>query len=83
MKNWKKRALRPIDLKRSLIFGGLSKAKHKVYNEDANQLLERISAPIIYADPPYTKRQYSAYYQDSDENAAIVVTMQNKVASYE
>ena len=26
--------------------------------------------------------QYSAYYQDSDENAAIVVTMQNKVASY-
>lgn len=27
--------------------------------------------------------QYSAYYQDSDENAAIVVTMQNKVASYE
>lgn len=27
--------------------------------------------------------QYSAYYQDSGENAAIVVTMQNKVASYE
>ena len=35
---------------------------HTVWNCDANELVGRVEAPIIYADPPYTKRQYSAYY---------------------
>lgn len=41
--------------------------KNKVFNEDANTLLQKLyknkTPPgIIYADPPYTSDQYSRYY---------------------
>jgi len=60
LKYWKRRAKRPLTLKPSTITPG--SPRHQVFCEDANTLAERVEAPIIYADPPYTKRQYSAYY---------------------
>ncbi len=34
----------------------------KVYNEDANELIRKVSGDILYLDPPYNSRQYSANY---------------------
>lgn len=36
--------------------------EHYVYNEDANELIRRIKTDILYLDPPYNQRQYSANY---------------------
>ena len=36
--------------------------EHTVYNEDANQLIRKIKTDILYLDPPYNQRQYSANY---------------------
>lgn len=33
-----------------------------LYNEDANSLIKRIEGDILYLDPPYNSRQYSANY---------------------
>ncbi len=35
---------------------------HKVFNEDSNELIKKISGDILYLDPPYNHRQYSANY---------------------
>ena len=35
---------------------------HKVYKEDANKLIKKIDGDILYLDPPYNQRQYSANY---------------------
>ena len=35
---------------------------HKVFNEDSNLLIKKISGDILYLDPPYNQRQYSANY---------------------
>ncbi len=35
---------------------------HRVYNEDSNSLIYKISGDILYLDPPYNQRQYSANY---------------------
>ena len=40
----------------------ISNLAHQVYCEDANELIKRINADIVYIDPPYNERQYSAYY---------------------
>jgi len=34
----------------------------KIYREDANDLVKKISADIVYIDPPYNSRQYSRFY---------------------
>lgn len=36
--------------------------EHFVFNEDANQLIRKIKSDILYLDPPYNQRQYSANY---------------------
>lgn len=36
--------------------------EHCVYNEDANELIRKIKTDILYLDPPYNQRQYSANY---------------------
>jgi adenine-specific DNA-methyltransferase len=33
-----------------------------VYCMDVKDIAPLVNTPIIYADPPYTKRQYAAYY---------------------
>jgi len=35
---------------------------HKVYNRDSNDLIKEIKGDILYLDPPYNHRQYSANY---------------------
>lgn len=35
---------------------------NQCYNEDANRLVERIEADLIYIDPPYNSRQYCDAY---------------------
>jgi len=35
---------------------------HEVYKEDANELIKKIEGDILYLDPPYNQRQYSANY---------------------
>lgn len=39
-----------------------SSAKAIVYQEDANELIKKISGDILYLDPPYNERQYGANY---------------------
>ncbi len=34
----------------------------KIYREDANSLVRRINADVVYIDPPYNSRQYSRFY---------------------
>ena len=36
--------------------------RHRVYNEDANVLIEKIRGDILYLDPPYNIRQYGSNY---------------------
>lgn len=35
---------------------------HLVFNKDSNELIKEISGDILYLDPPYNQRQYSANY---------------------
>lgn len=35
---------------------------HRVYNEDANELIRKIKGDILYMDPPYNQRHYGANY---------------------
>ncbi|WP_345992797.1 DNA adenine methylase [Sulfurimonas sp. HSL-1716] len=35
---------------------------HRVYNEDANELIRKIEGDILYLDPPYNHREYGANY---------------------
>lgn len=60
LKHWKERAIRPIRLVRSPTFH--SSSTHRVFCMDANKLVKQINGTVFYADPPYTKRQYAAYY---------------------
>lgn len=39
-----------------------TKNKHRVFQEDSNQLIKKISGDILYLDPPYNARQYGANY---------------------
>ena len=39
-----------------------TKKKHRVYQEDSNLLIKKISGDILYLDPPYNARQYGANY---------------------
>jgi adenine-specific DNA-methyltransferase len=60
LKSWKSRALRRLVLQASRVPPGpIGEAVHCA---DAAELASRCPARIIYADPPYTKRQYAAYY---------------------
>ena len=35
---------------------------NRIFNEDANELIERIECDLLYLDPPYNSRQYSDAY---------------------
>lgn len=61
LKQWKGRALQPLELKRSPSPSHRGSG-HAVHREDAEDLAGSLEADIVYADPPYTKRQYAAYY---------------------
>ena len=60
LKIWYDRALQTIQLQRSHIIK--AGTQHKILNENANELAKTIQCNVAYIDPPYTKRQYAAYY---------------------
>ena len=62
MKHWKKKALFPLTLKMSTFIPGRAGAVYSVSNREVNEIIGAGTYDIVYADPPYTKRQYSAYY---------------------
>lgn len=39
-----------------------SMSNSEIYREDANNLVHKIKADIVYIDPPYNSRQYSRFY---------------------
>lgn len=59
LKDIKKSAQRNFQLELLPIISGKS---GKVYNEDANELIKKISGDILYLDPPYNTRQYASNY---------------------
>ena len=59
LKTLKPSAQRKFTLKPLPIIRGI---KGKVYNEDANSLIRRISGDVLYLDPPYNARQYCRIY---------------------
>ena len=60
LKSWDKRAFKRLELVKLGIFDN---AKRNIcYNEDANELIKKISGDILYLDPPYNERQYLPNY---------------------
>lgn len=60
LKKIKKTAQKPIEF-RELDYV-VTDHSHKVYNEDANELIKKIKGTVLYLDPPYNQRQYGANY---------------------
>jgi adenine-specific DNA-methyltransferase len=61
LKDWKPRALRPLALEPVRPGPGRGDG-HRVTCQDAERAVAETDAELVYADPPYTKRQYAAYY---------------------
>lgn len=60
LKHLKPSALKAITLKpANLVINGKS---NQVFNENANTLINKIKADILYLDPPYNQRQYATNY---------------------
>ena len=60
LKHWDKRALNRFSMARFDIKN--NGKKNLCYNQDANELLKKISGDILYIDPPYNTRQYLPNY---------------------
>ena len=57
LKIWRPTALKPFTMLVPEIIE--SNLEHKVYQEDANRLIDYLESDILYIDPPYNTRQYS------------------------
>lgn len=62
MKFWKEKALSPLLLEKRELIEPYDKQTFLTLNAYANDIIADYKADVIYMDPPYTKRQYSAYY---------------------
>lgn len=60
LKKLKKSAQNLMSLKPALFF--INDNEHIVYNSDVNELVKTTSHDVVYLDPPYNERQYSANY---------------------
>lgn len=60
LKHLKKSAQKPLSLQEAY-FDKIGE-KHRVYQQDANNLITQIEGDILYMDPPYNHRQYGANY---------------------
>ena len=60
LKNLKKSAQKKLVLEPA--FYTLDTKSHEVFHKNANELIKEISGDILYLDPPYNQRQYSANY---------------------
>jgi adenine-specific DNA-methyltransferase len=60
LKKWDRRAYKRFELQRLPVDNN---NMHNIcYNEDANELIRKISGDILYVDPPYNDRQYLPNY---------------------
>ena len=64
LKTWKQRALQPLTLRpEDMPLRASDCAGHEVRCEDAESVAGDLAGvDVAYLDPPYTKRQYAAYY---------------------
>lgn len=60
LKSWDKRAFKPLELIKLSVSD--NEQRNICYNEDANDLIHKISGDILYIDPPYNARQYLPNY---------------------
>ena len=60
LKHWDKRALNRFAMVRIPVSD--NGKKNMCYNENANELVKKISGDILYIDPPYNTRQYLPNY---------------------
>ena len=60
LKKLKKTALKELDVQPATFIE--TNQTNKVFNEDALELITKIEGDILYLDPPYNTRQYSANY---------------------
>jgi len=60
LKHLKKSAQKNLVIKPALF--EVNDNEHEVYNEDANELINRIEGDVLYLDPPYNAREYGANY---------------------
>ena len=60
LKHWDKRALKDLLLQPLEVIN--NNASNKAFNEDANELVKKIKANIVYIDTPYNNRQYASNY---------------------
>ena len=60
LKYWDKRALNTLRLQDFTILN--NHKNNKAFNEDANKLVRKIKADIVYIDTPYNSRQYASNY---------------------
>lgn len=60
LKKVKKSAAKEFELELLPVISGSN--NNKVYNEDVNELINRIDGDILYLDPPYNSRQYCTNY---------------------
>lgn len=61
LKSWKARACESL----TIVPGPIAepgRLRHEVHCDDAAVVLEQANVDAVYLDPPYTKRQYAAYY---------------------
>ncbi|MFI4989488.1 MAG: DNA adenine methylase [Solirubrobacterales bacterium] len=61
LKSWKQRALEPLRLACAPL-ANLKSTGHEVHCADATAMAAQVEVDALYLDPPYTKRQYAAYY---------------------
>ena len=59
---WDSRSTRKFELDKNITHYLLAKNKYKTYNEDIKTIIDKIECDVLYIDPPYNERDYSAYY---------------------
>jgi len=60
LKHWDNRAFKPFEMHRLQVID--NGHRNISFNENANDLIKRISGDILYLDPPYNERQYLPNY---------------------
>ena len=60
LKQWDKRAFKKFEMIRLNVTN--NKLNNRCYNQNANELINKIRGDILYIDPPYNERQYLPNY---------------------
>jgi len=59
---WDSRSTRKFELDKNMVNYLLAKHKYNTYNEDIKMIIDKVKYDVLYVDPPYNERDYSAYY---------------------